>query len=86
MIFVRSIWLRLIFGALICGVGAAGGCDCDDDLVEIPKASCDLETGCKDNQAYRYGKCVSTYCEADDECCPGTYCALASHACLPNTV
>ncbi|MFH1810161.1 MAG: hypothetical protein ABIJ09_15550 [Pseudomonadota bacterium] len=78
--------LRLGLSSMLFAIAAAGGCDCEDDLVEIPKATCDLATSCKTNQAYRYGTCVSTYCEDDAECCPGTYCNVASNACQANTI
>lgn len=63
------------------GFAALQSCDCEDDLVKVPTASCDLSTQCKDNQSYRHGKCLTTYCDEDHECCPGYQCNTMSHAC-----
>lgn len=74
-----SVFALLAFAAL-------QSCDCEDDLVEVPTPSCDLDTHCKSNQSYRNGQCLSTYCEDDSECCPGNLCNTITHGCQPVSV
>ncbi|MBN2358686.1 MAG: hypothetical protein JXR83_04485 [Deltaproteobacteria bacterium] len=76
--------VRGALAALAVWVACAGGCECEDNLLQVPQPWCDLTTQCKSNQAYRYGKCIDSYCESDTECCPGTFCSLAQHSCLDN--
>jgi len=81
----RGTW-RGVATACAIWMAAVGGCDCGDNLLKIPAPTCDKATVCAGNQAYRYGKCISSYCEGDAECCPGTFCSLAQHTCLANSV
>lgn len=79
-------WWRGVAGASAIWIAAIGGCECEDNLIEIPQPVCDKATACASNQAYRFGKCIASYCESDAECCPGTFCSLAQHSCLANAL
>lgn len=79
---IRYPW-RLLLAVSLVLAATFGGCDCEEDLIEIPEPTCQINTKCKSKQAYRHGKCTSSYCDKDSECCPGTFCFLATHSCIP---
>jgi len=79
------MWAKKLGRVLLVGsLGAFAvlqSCDCEEDLVKVPTATCELDKHCKDNQSYRHGKCMTTYCDEDSECCPGNQCNTVTHAC-----
>lgn len=74
------------------GLAALGGCNgCDDPGLEgegsnggpntVVSQCIPAEADCPERESFRDGRCQNTYCDTDDECCPGSACDVNGHLC-----
>jgi hypothetical protein len=89
MTSMRPSWLRdprrVIF-FLVTAFLAATGCDsccAQDPLGSTGEPACVIRDDCPDGEAFRFGACVLSGCEADTDCCPGTRCRADVNLCFP---
>lgn len=76
-------WMLVLAFAAGCDACDVVGLQGDDENPSGgPPPECKpLEATCSDTESFRDGRCQSTYCTSDAECCPGTRCDTTFNLC-----
>lgn len=69
--------------SLALGILCAGGCSCDEDILNRPNepGACEPDFECPSGTEYRRGQCLDGRCADDLDCCPGQRCSVAVGFC-----